>query len=80
MKKTMKNIEGKIKVLYQEVLELYTGMRNLIVHGQLDLASNREHQKKWDEMVDKAYELHKLVNPKHHKYMLRNRDVTLSDV
>lgn len=36
-------------------------------------------EKVWNEMVDKAHELHKLVNPKHHKYMIENRGVNPND-
>ncbi len=32
-----------------------------------------EHKNKWDEMVNNAIELHKKINPKHHKYMIENR-------
>lgn len=32
-----------------------------------------EHEKLWKKMVDLANKLHKIVNPKHHKYMIENR-------
>lgn len=41
--------------------------------------SNREHDEKWKKMVREATELHKLVKPKHHKYMLANRGVSPED-
>jgi hypothetical protein len=41
--------------------------------------SNPEHKKIWEEMVSKAVELHKLVKPKHHNYMINNRGVSPDD-
>lgn len=32
-----------------------------------------EHKEIWERMVKNAHELHKLVKPKHHKYMKKNR-------
>jgi hypothetical protein len=38
-----------------------------------------DHKKMWDEMVSKAVELHKIVKPKHHKYMIENRGIDPDD-
>lgn len=35
--------------------------------------SEKESKTKWNEMVNKAIALHKLVNPTHHQYMIDNR-------
>ncbi len=63
-----------IKYLTDEVAGLLNYIRNLILNKQFDF-NNKQQRQKWDEMVDKAFELHKLVNPKHSKTMLRNRGV-----
>lgn len=41
--------------------------------------SEGENKAKWDEMVNKASELHKLVNPNHHQYMIDNRGCSPDD-
>ena len=40
---------------------------------------NLKHKKMWDEMVDKAHELHKLVKPVHKERMIKNREYEPDD-
>lgn len=46
----------------------------LIFNTEFDM-QNPSHKKLWDEMVDNAFKLAKIVKPKHHKYMIKNRGV-----
>jgi len=48
-------------------------IKSLINEHQWDINKNREL---WNKMVDDASELHKLVKPTHHKYMIQNRRVS----
>ena len=38
-----------------------------------------EHTKMWDEMVRSAINLHEIVKPKHHRYMIENRGCSPDD-
>jgi len=66
------------ETLQTEVEKLLKQVLDLISSHKWN-RENPDHQKLWKEMVDKAGQLHKLVKPKHHKYMLVNRDVSPDD-
>ncbi len=61
-------LKGDVERLLNQVLNLINS------HKWND--SDPGHQMIWKEMVSKAVELHKLVKPKHHKYMIENRGVS----
>lgn len=44
-----------------------------------DSAKKEKRKELWQRMVDKAVKLHKIVNPKHHSYMIKNRSVDPED-
>jgi len=63
----------KINDLKNEVSEMLSRVKDLLINKRSWDMQNPEHAKLWQEMVDKAFELHNLVEPKHHKYMIENR-------
>jgi len=67
--------ENQILKLKNELEEVYNQIKS-IGWLKFDGVNNEEHSKLWDEMVSKAVELHKHVNPKHHDYMIKNRGVS----
>jgi hypothetical protein len=67
----MKNKEE----LEKELIEVLSKVKELQSKNQID----EDYEKLWAEMVSKAHELHKLVKPKHHKYMIENRGVDPED-
>ena len=67
----MKNKEALVK----ELSQLLSEEKKLIDNNEWT-DRNREH---WNKMVDIAHELHKIVKPKHHKYMIENRGVDPND-
>lgn len=68
---TTQELKEDLQRLLNEVLELIQS--NKWNHA------NPQHRKLWDEMGSKAVLLHKRVQPKHHKYMLKNRGVSPDD-
>lgn len=60
-----KALETKLRPIVREI-------KDLISAGQWNIRIP-ENKAKWDEMVSLAVELHKLVKPKHHRYMIENR-------
>ncbi|MBT4288918.1 MAG: hypothetical protein HOD92_16450, partial [Deltaproteobacteria bacterium] len=58
--------------LRQDVENLLNEIKKLLTSHNWD-TRNQDHANKWDEMVKKSVKLHKLVKPKHHKYMIENR-------
>lgn len=65
----MQNVEN----LKSEVSEKLEKVKDLLLNKRSWNIQNPEQLELWETMVDKAFELHKLVNPKHHKYMIDNR-------
>jgi hypothetical protein len=70
--------EANKETLQTEVEKLLKQVLDLISSHKWN-QENPDHQELWKEMVDKAGQLHKLVKPKHHKYMLVNRGVSPDD-
>ncbi len=66
------------ETLTSEVENLLDNVLKLINTNKWN-QTNPEHKKMWKEMVSKAVELHKIVKPKHHKYMIKNRGVEPDD-
>lgn len=60
-----KTLETNLRPIVREI-------KDLISAGQWNIRIP-ENKVKWDEMVSLAVELHKLVKPKHHRYMIENR-------
>lgn len=58
--------------LRKEIEEKLKQVKDLISNNKWNI-KGEECSKLWDEMVSKAVELHKIVKPKHHKYMIENR-------
>lgn len=61
--------------LTEKVKEQWLEVKDLIFGMKFDI-NKPEHKKLWEEMVDNAFALSKIVNPKHHKYMIKNRGVS----
>ena len=65
--------------------ELVIGLKEVLskIDGLLRTSgfdiSDKEHKQLWDEMVDTAFELSKIVKPKHNKYLLKNRECSPDD-
>ena len=59
--------------------ELTTKLKNLVSNIMALIRSgewsinNPDHKNMWEDMVKSAVELHKIVKPKHHRYMIENR-------
>jgi hypothetical protein len=66
-----KELAEKVKQQWREVKDLIYGMK-------FDI-NKPEHKILWEDMVDNAFELSKIVKPKHHKYMIKNRGVSEDD-
>lgn len=64
--------------LIELLKERFEQVKKMIFDHSFNI-SNPEHKKIWDEMVKYAFELSNIVNPKHHKYMLKNRGVPITD-
>ena len=71
------NIEDK-EELRKKLKILLAKVWALLNSDEFDL-DNKEHSKLWTDMVNTAVKLHKIVQPKHHKYMLENRGVPPDD-
>jgi hypothetical protein len=56
--------------LEKELTEMLNEIMTLINDYKWDPIAKKDL---WNKMVDTAYELHKIVKPKHHKYMIENR-------
>lgn len=68
------------EILKEEVQSLLSKIRDLIRSHTFNIKEkDGEHAKSWEQMVSKAIELHKLVKPKHHKYMIKNRGCSPDD-
>lgn len=61
--------------LEREITETLAEVKQLLDDNRW----NDSHKVIWNKMVDNAYELHKIVKPKHHKYMIENRGVNPDD-
>jgi hypothetical protein len=61
--------------LEKELSETFSKVKQLLYDNKWD----ESHRDLWNKMVDLAYELHKIVKPKHHKYMIENRGVDPND-
>lgn len=64
--------------LRAEVETLLNEIKNLLFSHKWNI-SDPDHAEKWNKMVGKAVELHNLVKPKHHKYMIKNRGYNPDD-
>jgi hypothetical protein len=64
----------------EELTEQLSGIHDEIMQliGN-DKFNHDDHSKLWNEMVDTAHELHKIVNPKHTRIMLQNREISPND-
>ncbi|SDP78202.1 hypothetical protein [Desulforhopalus singaporensis] len=62
----------KITPLKDTVSTLVSEIKELLLSAEWNI-NKPEHAEKWETMVAKAIELHHLVNPKHHDYMIKNR-------
>lgn len=65
----------KREKLKEEIEEILSKIKNIGV-ANFDRKNNQEHDKLWNNMINKAVELHRIVNPKHHDYMIKNRGVS----
>lgn len=63
---------SKKEFLKDEVTGLLAQVKELIHSDEFDMR-DEVHSKLWNEMVSKAVELHKIVKPKHRRYMIKNR-------
>ncbi|HBW37540.1 hypothetical protein [Desulfosporosinus sp. BICA1-9] len=61
-----------VQKLRQELEQLLREVKRL-VHSSEWHITNENHSKMWNEMVSKAVQLHKIVQPKHHKNMIEKR-------
>jgi hypothetical protein len=66
------------EILQTDLEQLLNKVLELIYSNKWN-QSNPDHKKMWDDMVSKAVQLHKIVKPKHHKYMIENRGVSPDD-
>lgn len=65
------NLRSEVEILLGEIKELLSTYKwNKAIPA---------HAEKWEAMVQKAVELHTLVKPKHHDYMIRNRGCSPDD-
>lgn len=64
--------------LKEKLEETLSKIKKLVTSHEWNI-SNPEHSLLWGEMVDTAKDLHKLVKPKHHKYMIENRGCSPDD-
>lgn len=64
--------------LTEELRALLDEVKGKILAREWDRTEG-QNKAKWDEMVNKASELHKLVNPTHHQYMIDNRGCSPDD-
>ncbi len=65
-----------IEELKLEVRKMLDSVKDLLIKKRSWDMQKKEHAELWKKMVDKAFELHQLVHPKHHKYMIENRGCT----
>lgn len=59
--------------LIQEVRKLYKKVKILFANDEANTWKKPENEKIWETLVEKAFELSKIVKPKHHKYMMAAR-------
>ena len=64
--------------LIAELKSAFERVREKIYSESFDI-ENDEDGELWKTMAEKAVELHKIVKPKHHKYMIKNRGCSPDD-
>lgn len=65
------DIRSEVEALLGEIKEL--------LYAHKWNKSDPDHSEKWKRMVEEAVELHKLVQPEHHQYMIKNRGYNPDD-
>lgn len=64
--------------LIKTLQDAFEKVKTKVYDGDFDIR-NKEDSALWDLMVKTAVEVHKFVKPKHHKYMIENRECSPDD-